>query len=196
MCVYNYYRTYDPSTGRYLESDPIGLVGGTNTYLYALNSPTHLVGPKGLYGQCAVWPIGTASRVATGAAYLYRAYSAARAARAAQAAAAVAVASTIPGDTPDQNVPPLPFPIPGANDLNLPRSDLFEGISGGEDEFQCFEECAAAYRVGMAACFQLYGTDQSMSGIAPSDERLSQCTWIVNETFKICTDRCADNCPE
>lgn len=29
---YSYYRDYDPQTGRYIESDPIGLEGGVNTY--------------------------------------------------------------------------------------------------------------------------------------------------------------------
>ncbi|MDJ0710061.1 MAG: RHS repeat-associated core domain-containing protein [Woeseiaceae bacterium] len=47
---YNYYRNYDPSTGRYLESDPIGLDGGLNTYIYVENMPTTYVDPFGLRG--------------------------------------------------------------------------------------------------------------------------------------------------
>jgi len=36
---YNYFRDYDPSIGRYAESDPIGLRGGLNSYGYARASP-------------------------------------------------------------------------------------------------------------------------------------------------------------
>jgi RHS repeat-associated protein len=32
---YNYYRDYDPAVGRYVESDPIGLAAGVNTFAYA-----------------------------------------------------------------------------------------------------------------------------------------------------------------
>ncbi len=56
---YNYFRYYDPTIGRYIESDPIGLGGGVNTYAYTLNSPLGYLDPFGLFTQIIVWqPVG------------------------------------------------------------------------------------------------------------------------------------------
>ncbi len=44
----NGFRDYDPSLGRYLQADPIGLAGGLNPYAYAGGNPVNLVDPDGL----------------------------------------------------------------------------------------------------------------------------------------------------
>jgi len=50
--AYNIFRDYSPESGRYTESDPIGLRGGVNSYLYVKASPIRYVDPLGLLADC------------------------------------------------------------------------------------------------------------------------------------------------
>ena len=53
---YNMARDYNPNIGRYVESDPFGLLAGINTYAYAGGNPLLAVDPRGLVGEQYVDP--------------------------------------------------------------------------------------------------------------------------------------------
>jgi RHS repeat-associated protein len=60
----NWMRDYDPTTGRYIEADPLGLVDGASVYGYALQNPGRWVDPR---GEC-VGPLAIVCYAVAGAA--------------------------------------------------------------------------------------------------------------------------------
>jgi RHS repeat-associated protein len=77
---YNRHRYYDPSAGRYISPDPVGIAGGLNPFAYAANMPVSRADPDGLMpftriripgqpdivGGSARTPTGRANRGTTG----------------------------------------------------------------------------------------------------------------------------------
>ena len=52
---YNYFRDYEAATGRYVQSDPIGLAGGVSTYGYVGGNPLLYIDPNGLARSLNPW---------------------------------------------------------------------------------------------------------------------------------------------
>jgi RHS repeat-associated protein len=61
----NGWRDYDPSIGRYVEGDPLGIDAGANLYEYADGDPLNAIDPWGLYPAVVV-------TLPNGSTYIYR----------------------------------------------------------------------------------------------------------------------------
>ncbi len=107
---YNYHRYYDPTTGRYLTADPIGLAGGINLFAYAYNNPINFIDPYGLDAGVISVPV---TMIALGKAIVY----------VGSAAGAAGIIHWLMDDDEDAAEKPEPNIDPGGSCPNGPDDD-------------------------------------------------------------------------
>lgn len=112
---YNWNRYYNPAIGRYISSDPIGLEGGINTFLYAVASPVMNIDPDGqlVFAPVLAWFGGAAASLPSAAAI-----GVAIADGFAKATAGIILMSSLTGDTPQarETCPPATATMDPNND--------------------------------------------------------------------------------
>jgi RHS repeat-associated protein len=67
----NGYRQYDAKIGRYLQSDPVGLADGINTYTYVKGNPVNSVDPLGLSTWTGTGNASAGGEIGNGGLYLF-----------------------------------------------------------------------------------------------------------------------------
>ena len=151
---YNWHRYYDPYTGRYLTSDPLGLVDGPNTYAYVKSNPVNYVDPTGEITQAAS---NTLTYGALGFAAFCGLFPSHPSCKAARDAIEQCLNDWIPPwedtgpdplDTPEEKPSPSDSKAEQKKNCTKLKNSILSTCAGltGRAKFRCFEAANTSYR--------------------------------------------------